>query len=100
MAEIFLGFLIAEVLQGVGPQQVAHGPEGRRLLEPVQLKRAEIRAFRAGWEAFGPAREELNTFLMSSKVCISGESPPWTHRNCWFMSAASGRQSNASMHAS
>lgn len=37
---------------------------------------------------------------MSSKVCISGESPPWTHRNCWFMSAARGRQSNASIHES
>jgi len=37
---------------------------------------------------------------MSSSVCISGESPPWTQRNCWFMIAARGRQSNASMHAS
>lgn len=33
-------------------------------------------------------------------MCISGESPPWTHRNCWFMSAAKGRQSNASIHES
>lgn len=40
------------------------------------------------------------TLLISSKLWISGESPPWTHRNCWFMSAASGRQSNASIQAS
>lgn len=45
-------------------------------------------------------RKWVITFLMSSKVCISGESPPWTHRNCWFMSAARGRQSNASIHES
>lgn len=43
---------------------------------------------------------KLITFLMSSKVWISGDSPPWTHRNCWFMSAAKGRQSNASIHES
>ena len=40
------------------------------------------------------------TFLMSSMLNISGESPPWTQRNCWFMMAASGRQSNESMHVS
>lgn len=27
-------------------------------------------------------------------------SPPWTHKNCPFINAASGRQSNASIHAS
>ena len=37
---------------------------------------------------------------MSSSVCISGDKPPWTHRNCWFISAANGRQSNASIQAS
>ena len=37
---------------------------------------------------------------MSSNVWISGESPPCTQRNCWFMRAARGKQSNASMHAS
>lgn len=37
---------------------------------------------------------------MSSKFVISGDSPPCTHRNCWFISAARGRQSKASMHAS
>lgn len=37
---------------------------------------------------------------MSSRLWISGESPPCTQRNCWFMRAASGRQSNASMQAS
>ena len=40
------------------------------------------------------------TFLMSSNVWISGLSPPCTQRNCWFMRAARGRQSKASMHAS
>lgn len=37
---------------------------------------------------------------MSSSVWISGESPPCTHRNCWFIRAARGRQSNASMQES
>lgn len=40
------------------------------------------------------------TFLMSSSVWISGERPPCTHRNCWFIRAARGRQSNASMQES
>lgn len=46
----------------------------------------------------GPWR--LLTFLMSSRHVISGDSPPWTHRNCWFKRAARGRQSNVSIHAS
>lgn len=37
---------------------------------------------------------------MSSKLVISGDIPPCTHRNCWFKRAASGRQSNVSIHAS
>lgn len=37
---------------------------------------------------------------MSSSVWISGESPPWTQRNCWFIRAARGKQSNASMQES
>lgn len=40
------------------------------------------------------------TFLMSSSVWISGERPPWTQRNCWFIRAARGKQSNASMQES
>lgn len=40
------------------------------------------------------------TFLISSKLWISGESPPWTHKNCWFIKAARGKQSNDSMQAS
>lgn len=40
------------------------------------------------------------TFLMSSKVWISGERPPCTQRNCWFINAAKGKQSKASMQAS
>lgn len=35
--KVFLGLLIAKVFQGVGPQQVTHGPECWGLLEPVQL---------------------------------------------------------------
>ncbi len=45
-------------------------------------------------------RTKMFTFLISSSVWISGERPPWTQRNCWFMRAASGRQSKASMQAS
>lgn len=37
VAEVFLGFLIAKVLQRIRPQQVTHGPESRRLFEPIQL---------------------------------------------------------------
>ena len=40
------------------------------------------------------------TCFMSSRVNISGESPPCTHRNCWFIKAARGRQSNESIHTS
>lgn len=43
---------------------------------------------------------QTHTFLMSSRFVISGDSPPWTHRNCWFIRAARGRQSKASIHAS
>lgn len=37
VAEVFLCLLVAKVLQWVGPQQVTHGSERWRLLEPVQL---------------------------------------------------------------
>lgn len=40
------------------------------------------------------------TRRISSKVWISGERPPWTHKNCWFIKAANGKQSNASIQAS
>ena len=49
---------------------------------------------------FHEANERLLTFLMSSKLVISGDIPPCTHRNCWFKRAARGRQSNVSIHAS
>ena len=39
VAEVLLGLLRAVVLARVRPQQVTHGPEGRRLLEPVELHR-------------------------------------------------------------
>lgn len=105
VAEIFLGFLIAEVFQRIRPQQVTHGPKSRWLLEPIQLKIRERKKKPCDcWKLFTRTYSNLVqhviTFLISSKVCISGESPPWTHRNCWFMSAARGRQSNASIHES
>lgn len=37
VSKVLLGLLVAKVFQGVGPQQVAHGPKRRGLLEPVQL---------------------------------------------------------------
>lgn len=41
VAEVFLGFLIAEVFQGIRPQQVTHGPKSWWLLEPIQLHKAK-----------------------------------------------------------
>ena len=59
---------------------------------------------RGGEGRGGEGGEELQvscpTFLISSREKISGLSPPWTHRNCWFMIAARGRQSKESIHAS
>jgi hypothetical protein len=40
------------------------------------------------------------TFLRSSNVVNSGLSPPWIHKNCLFMIAASGRAQNDSAQAS
>lgn len=37
VAKVLLGLLVAKVFQGVGPQQVAHGPKRWRLFKPVQL---------------------------------------------------------------
>jgi len=37
VVEVFVGLLAAVVLAGVGPDQVTHGPERRRLFKPVQL---------------------------------------------------------------
>ena len=39
-------------------------------------------------------------FLISSRVNSSGESPPWTQRNCLFMRALRGRQSKEFIHSS
>lgn len=39
-----------------------------------------------------------STRLMSSTVRMSGDSPPWTHKNWLLTRAASGRQSNAVMN--
>ena len=38
MTEVLRGLLVPEVLPGVGPEDVAHGTVGWRLLEPVQLR--------------------------------------------------------------
>ena len=139
VSKVFLCFLIAKVLQRVGPQEVTHGPERRRLFEPVQLghtgkeenqnhtytlresrlhrqlqpHRGEAVSHRGGnYHGNRHSSERclcgsvcvwvgiVSTFFMSSSVCISGESPPWTHRNCWFIRAARGKQSNASIQES
>lgn len=107
MAKVLLALLIAKVLQGVWPQEITHGSERWGLLKPIQLGHTEtyskehtkyihthITPF------FKKELKEGSTFFISSMVCISGDSPPWTHRNCWFMSAAKGRQSNASIQES
>lgn len=54
------------------------------------------------WSLIKVTRTKCNqhTFLISSRVYISGDSPPWTQRNCLFMRAARGRASNDLMHAS
>lgn len=38
--KVLLGLLVAKIFQGVGPQQVTHGPKRWGLLEPVQLGHA------------------------------------------------------------
>jgi hypothetical protein len=40
------------------------------------------------------------TARRSSSVTRSGDNPPWTQRNCLFMTAARGRLQNESMQAS
>ena len=74
------------------------------LNQKIQLQKSPFsQIFWLGWQktANPNARGRSTlTFLISSKVWISGLRPPWTQRNCWFMSAARGRQSNASMQAS
>ena len=42
----------------------------------------------------------LRTLFKSSRVCSSGLSPPCMHKNCLFMTAASGNAQKESMHAS
>ena len=41
MTEVLRGLLVPEVLPGVGPEDVAHGTVGWRLLEPVQLRETD-----------------------------------------------------------
>ena len=77
------------------PQQVTHWSKCRGLFKSVQLKIEHINLRFQMHE-----NTLISTFLMSSRVWISGLSPPWTQRNCWFMRAARGRQSKASMQAS
>lgn len=79
----------------------------------IQMSKSQIQVFRPNMycsctvfclciamQNFVCVCNSYRTFLMSSSVWISGESPPCTHRNCWFISAARGRQSNASMQES
>ncbi len=40
--EVFRVLLVAEVLQRVGPQQVAHGAERRGLLEAIELEETRL----------------------------------------------------------
>ncbi len=39
MRKVFRVLLVAKVLQGVRPEQIAHGAEGWRFLEPVELEK-------------------------------------------------------------
>lgn len=121
VGKVLLALLIAEVLQGIRPKQITHRPECWGLLEPVQLGHRDTNIIQNteihththtllscdhAWNLSPPTHSATvhawlgSTFFMSSKVCISGDRPPWTHRNCWFMRAAKGRQSNASIQES
>lgn len=110
-----ISLLITKILQRIRPQQITHGSIGWRLPEAIQLatrRKSENRKMekrrkqaKQHWQTIvnisarhSPAK--FITVLMSSSVKISGERPPCMHRNCWFSSAARGRQSNASMQAS
>lgn len=44
--------------------------------------------------------KNLLTLLKSSNFCISGDMPPWTQRNCLFITAPSGNMSKELVHAS
>ena len=44
MGEVLGVLLVAEVLQWIGPEQIAHRPVRRRLFEPVQLQQAKSTA--------------------------------------------------------
>lgn len=47
-----------------------------------------------------PIDAAIRTLLRSSKVWSSGLKPPCIHRNCLFMTAASGKAQKDSMQAS
>lgn len=85
VAKILLGLLVAKVFQGVGPQQVAHGPERRGLLEPVQL----------GHRTHTDKCTKRNTQNISSRkntiahVKASAQRKKWhRHKLCMFISTA------------
>ena len=107
MREVLRVFLISKIFQWIRPQQITHGTKCWGLLEAIKLKDTEIISYTT--KTLFRIIEELNgfegydakiTFFMSSSVCISGERPPCTQRNCWFIMAANGKQSKASMQAS
>ena len=43
MRKVFGILLVAEILERVRPEQVAHGAEGGGLFEPIQLVKEEIK---------------------------------------------------------
>ena len=61
VTEVLGVLLVAELLEGVRPQQVAHGPERGGLFEPVQLhKKTIIKIFLIFFFLFFPLEETIN----------------------------------------
>lgn len=109
MDKILLRLFTAEILQRIGPKDVAHQSVGWRFTESVDLRwpKSHPNSNRVSENVQYPTvtgsktdgRVAL-TDLRSSRVLSSGLNPPWMQRNCLFMIAAKGRQQNDSMHAS
>lgn len=87
--------LVPKLLERVRPEHVAHEPVRWRLAEAIDLRRPRSALHPGTQHALGRRTERR-----SSSVLSSGLSPPWMQRNCLFMTAASGRVQNDSMHAS
>lgn len=82
---------LSELLERVGPQDVAHEAVCRWFAEPVDLKESAM-----------PTTVHVlsHTLFRSSRVWSSGLNPPCMHKNCLFMTAARGSAQKASMQAS